>query len=101
MVETLEIMGCLPPFSTGDPDFAGPSTVFGPRFSDDRFQVELLAQRLRDQVDSSGREGNATAAWLRSVRRPPWCRNAVAGSFCWMISGDFSGICFTDGIMLG
>jgi len=53
-------MGCLPPFSTGDSDFAGPSTVFGRPW-----QVELLAQRLRDQVDSSGREGNATAAWLR------------------------------------
>ena len=27
MVETLEIVGCLPPFSTVDSAFAGPSTV--------------------------------------------------------------------------
>ena len=27
MFESLSIMGCLPPFSTGDLDFAGPSTV--------------------------------------------------------------------------
>lgn len=26
-------------------------------------KVELLAQRLRDQVESGGREGNATVAW--------------------------------------